>query len=330
MFPADPAVVPKEPVPGFRVCEGPADAVLAADLAEPFDLRTGPLVRLTVIRHRAERLDLVLTSHHVLSGGWSAPRILTELFALYTARARGEAPFLPVPVPFGRYLDWRAAHEPDLGAWADELEGLPEGDYLGAGPDGPGPAWQEPEVVTFDAPLVAGLTRLAARRGLTPSILVRGAWAALLARRHVAVVPPLPRRAAFDVRGAALLSPGLAVLVLGLTEAAHGRTVPATLGVTAGLLMLAGLVVHGLRAGDTALVAPGSSPGRLSGPRPWPCPSWARRCSARPFCCRSTCRRGAGCRHGRRACSWSRRGWARPPGPYWSTAPSTRWPGELW
>jgi non-ribosomal peptide synthetase component F len=64
--------------------------------------------------------------------------------------------------------------------WAEELDALPEGDYLSAGD--PGPAWQEPAVITFDAELVAGLTRLAAERGLTRSTLVQGAWAILLAR----------------------------------------------------------------------------------------------------------------------------------------------------
>ncbi|MGD9484520.1 amino acid adenylation domain-containing protein [Streptomyces sp. TRM70308] len=181
VFPADLAVIPASPRPDCRVSDGPVEEVLAADLAEPFDLAAGPLLRLTVLRRGPERADLVLTSHHVLSDGWSAPRLLTELFALYTARVRGAAPDLPAPVPFSDYLRWRADHEPDLAAWAAELEGLPPGDHLGGGE--PGPAWQEPRVVTFDAALVADLTRLAAQRGLTRNTLVQGAWAVLLARR---------------------------------------------------------------------------------------------------------------------------------------------------
>ncbi|WAL93762.1 non-ribosomal peptide synthetase [Streptomyces sp. Je 1-369] len=181
VFPADLAVLPKSPRPDFRVVEGPADEALAADLAEPFDLAEGPLLRLTVIRDGADRSHLVMTSHHVLSDGWSAPRILTELFDLYTARTRGVAPDLPAPVPFGDYLRWRADHEPDLDLWAAELAGLPEGDYLSSGE--PGPAWQEPTLITFDADLVDALARLAARRGLTRNTLVQGAWSVLLARR---------------------------------------------------------------------------------------------------------------------------------------------------
>ncbi|WP_405647912.1 MDR family MFS transporter [Streptomyces uncialis] len=83
-----------------------------------------------------------------------------------------------------------------------------------------------------------------------------GAVAILLARRHVPAVPPSTRRTAFDLRGALLLSPGLAVLVYGLTEIAHGRTLPATIGVCAGLAMLTAFTVHGLRTRGTPLVDP--------------------------------------------------------------------------
>ncbi|WP_431040554.1 MDR family MFS transporter [Streptomyces sp. P1-3] len=83
-----------------------------------------------------------------------------------------------------------------------------------------------------------------------------GAAAILLARRYVPEVPPAPQRTAFDLRGAALLSPGLAVLVFGLTEVAHGRTLPAALGVSAGLAMLIAFTIHGLRTRATPLVDP--------------------------------------------------------------------------
>ncbi|MEU2878513.1 DHA2 family efflux MFS transporter permease subunit [Streptomyces sp. NPDC007070] len=106
-------------------------------------------------------------------------------------------------------------------------------------------------------PLAGGsLLAVAAWQWLFLVNLPIGAAAVLLARRHVPAVAPASRRAPFDLRGAALLSPGLAVLVFGLTEVAHGRTVPATVGVAAGLLMLAGFVVHGLRTRSTPLIDP--------------------------------------------------------------------------
>ncbi|MFT7834524.1 amino acid adenylation domain-containing protein [Saccharothrix sp. BKS2] len=195
----DVQVVPVDPEPAFRVLDAPDDAdvdrALAADLAEPFDPATGPLVRLTVLRRGPDRHEFVLTSHHVLSDGWSAPRILTGLFALYTARVGGTAPSsgsaalsetaaLSEPVPFSRYPRWLAArdHTADLRAWRAELADLPEGDHLVAGrPEAVGAT--DPVLFEVDEPVVTELTRAAAARGLTPNTLLQGAWAAVLAAR---------------------------------------------------------------------------------------------------------------------------------------------------
>lgn len=170
-------VVPAVPEAGFRVrevSEEDAERVLDEDLAEPFDLAAGPLWRVTVLRHGPGRHRLVLTSHHLLSDGWSAPRILDELFALYAGKP------LPEPVPLTRYTRHLAArdHAADLRAWRTELDGLPEGDHV---PRTGGTS--APVLFTVDGPLVAELTRLGASRGLTANTLLQGAWAAVLANR---------------------------------------------------------------------------------------------------------------------------------------------------
>ncbi len=83
-----------------------------------------------------------------------------------------------------------------------------------------------------------------------------GAVAMVLARRYVPVVAPAAKGVPFDVRGALLLSPGLAALVYGLTEVSEGRRLPAVLGICAGVLMLVAFVVHGLRTRGTPLIDP--------------------------------------------------------------------------
>ncbi|WP_410662203.1 amino acid adenylation domain-containing protein [Amycolatopsis sp. lyj-84] len=171
-------VIPAAPEAGFRVRDiaevSEVDPALDEELAEPFDLANGPLWRVTVLRQGPGLQTLVLTSHHLLSDGWSAPRILGELFALYAGKP------LPEPVPPSRYtrLLTAADHSADVRAWRAELDGLPEGDHL---PRTDGQA--EPALFTVDAPLVAELTRLGAARGLTVNTLLQGAWAAVLAAR---------------------------------------------------------------------------------------------------------------------------------------------------
>jgi hypothetical protein len=140
-----------------------------ADLAERFDLAAGPLLRVTLAPG-----TVVLTSHHLLSDGWSAPRILAELFALYAGTP------LPPPVPVSRFTRWLAArdHAVDTASWRTALADLPEGDdrpvAIGA---------TEPELFTVDSAVVAALTRAGAAAGLTAGTLLQGAWAAVLARR---------------------------------------------------------------------------------------------------------------------------------------------------
>ncbi|QFZ21531.1 non-ribosomal peptide synthetase [Saccharothrix syringae] len=177
-------LVPVDPRPGFRVLDAPdPERALDADLAEPFDLAAGPPVRLTALRTGPDRHVVVLTSHHVLSDGWSAPRILTELFALYARRVHGGPP-LPEPVPFAPHARRLAERDTaaDLARWGAELAGVGEGDYL-VGDRAVVIGAAEPVLFTVGAPLVADLTRAAARRGLTPNTLVQGAWSAVLAAR---------------------------------------------------------------------------------------------------------------------------------------------------
>ncbi|GAB3488110.1 DHA2 family efflux MFS transporter permease subunit [Amycolatopsis cihanbeyliensis] len=86
-----------------------------------------------------------------------------------------------------------------------------------------------------------------------------GLGAVLLARRYVPAQPSSAAGARFDLRGAALLSPGLAVLVFGLTELGHGQVVPvpvAWAAVLTGLGMLLGFVWHGLRTSRSPLIDP--------------------------------------------------------------------------
>ncbi|WP_246394347.1 condensation domain-containing protein, partial [Pseudonocardia pini] len=170
------------------------DAVVAADLAEPFDLATGPLLRLTVVRRTTEdgspEATLVLTSHHVISDGWSAPRMLAEVFAGYAARTGGDTARAAEPVPFTRYLEWRAARDDtaDLAAWAAELDGigprtglhLPDPDTATAEDTGSAPP---PTVLHVQPERVAAITAAAAAHGLTPNSALQGAWALVLAAR---------------------------------------------------------------------------------------------------------------------------------------------------
>jgi amino acid adenylation domain-containing protein/non-ribosomal peptide synthase protein (TIGR01720 family) len=108
------------------------DAVLAAELARPFDLRHGPLTRLLLVRVAAAEHVLLLCQHHIITDGWSVRVLVEDLVAAYTAAVTGVPAALPaVPVAYtdvaarlraGLAESRAAAH---LDYWATQLAGLP-------------------------------------------------------------------------------------------------------------------------------------------------------------------------------------------------------------
>jgi amino acid adenylation domain-containing protein len=104
----------------------------ARELEEPFDLRTGPVIRGRILRLDANRHVLLLTVHHIVADGWSMEIIVTELEQLYRMLI-SEASLPPgeLELQYADYAVWqrKAARdgglEPELRYWAQQLEGAP-------------------------------------------------------------------------------------------------------------------------------------------------------------------------------------------------------------
>ena len=104
----------------------------AAEVHRPFDLTSGPLVRLTAVRLGAEEHVLVLTAHHIVSDGWSLGVFVRELAALYPAFLAGRPSPLPeLPLQYGDFARWQREWltgeilAAQLGYWRDRLAGSP-------------------------------------------------------------------------------------------------------------------------------------------------------------------------------------------------------------
>jgi thioesterase domain-containing protein/non-ribosomal peptide synthetase component F len=77
------------------------------DAQHRFDVTTGPLIRVGLIRMEDERFVHTLTLHHLICDGWSIGIIMDELPAAYGALVAGKAPELPaLDIQFGDYLAW--------------------------------------------------------------------------------------------------------------------------------------------------------------------------------------------------------------------------------
>ncbi|MEU0587931.1 amino acid adenylation domain-containing protein [Streptomyces sp. NPDC006132] len=156
--------------------------LLARDRETRFDLARPPLLRVRLVAFGDRDHRLLISSHHLLWDGWSAPVLVRELFRLYTSG--GDPAALPPVRPYRDYLAWlsrqdRAAAEQ---AWRAALDGLDEPSLVA--PEARDlPAGQpERHVVELSERETTALTATARANGVTVSTVLQGLWAVLLAR----------------------------------------------------------------------------------------------------------------------------------------------------
>jgi len=188
----DPAGAVRLPVVDVSGAAGPlgvARGLVAADLAVPFDLAAGPVLRGFLVRLPGRHL-LVVTVHHVAFDEWSAGIFRRELAVLYAAfAAGGPDPLPPLPVQYGDFAVWQrgwlsgAVLEEQLGYWRERLAGLPPAEV----PSGrPRPAVRSAEgaAVGFAVPAAVadGLRGVARDAGATMFMALLAGFLVLLGR----------------------------------------------------------------------------------------------------------------------------------------------------
>ncbi|TPG34156.1 non-ribosomal peptide synthetase [Mycolicibacterium hodleri] len=184
---------PKWPVGIARHELGPDEAELRDWLRResnrPFNLQTGPVFRLSLLRRSFGEHVLVLAVHHIAVDFWSIDVMLDELRLLYAAEHGAAAPPL-CPQRYVDYVDWQL-HMLD-GAEADRLWDYWRRQLAGDIPniqlplDRPRPAAQTYRGAlhrfTLDAGLGAALREVGRRSGATPYATFLAAFTALLHR----------------------------------------------------------------------------------------------------------------------------------------------------
>jgi amino acid adenylation domain-containing protein len=161
------------------------------ELAQPYDLSAGPLLRPVLLCLAVEEHVLLLGMHHAVTDGWSRNVLFRELSALYRAFRDGVAPPLPeLPMQYADYTVWQQesmqgealAHQ--LAYWQARLAGAPT--LLPLPTDYPRPAVQTyhgaGERMKFSPALVARLQVLARRERVTLFMVLLGAFQILLSK----------------------------------------------------------------------------------------------------------------------------------------------------
>jgi amino acid adenylation domain-containing protein len=170
---------------------GRAEAIAADRGRQPFDLATGPLIRVALISLRPGRHLLSLVMHHSISDGASMEVLIGDLSAFYLAETSGVPAVLPsLLMTYGDYAVWQQdlirGEELDrqLDYWREQLKGAPP--VLTLPTDRPRPARQSARgasaIATVDAKTTRRLAELAQSENATMFMVFLTGYTATLAR----------------------------------------------------------------------------------------------------------------------------------------------------
>lgn len=155
-----------------------------------FDLREGPLFRLTLLHYADNRYTLFITLHHIIADAWSLGIFVREFTGLYGAYGRGSPASLPpLRIQYSDYAAWQRQRmqesflKAQLAYWTEKLDGLGNHDFPA---DFPRPRLQtfHGGLVSFSVPaaLSADLVQLSRRQRTTLFSTLMSAFCVLLGR----------------------------------------------------------------------------------------------------------------------------------------------------
>jgi amino acid adenylation domain-containing protein len=193
-----------------------ARALVEAEMRRPFDLSTGPLLRVLVVALGGEEPEhiVLFTMHHIVSDGWSSDVLVREFATLYEARLAGRPAQLPeLPIQYVDYAVWQrdwlagAILERRLAFWREALFGA--NFLLDLSSDRPRPPAQDNvgQTLSFEVPpaTVAKLRSLSRAEGATLYMTLLAAFFVLLSRRSgetdICVGTPVANRRRVEFEG---------------------------------------------------------------------------------------------------------------------------------
>jgi len=106
-------------------------SLLRIEAKQPFDLSSGPLVRMKVYRRSEDEYIILIVIHHIVFDGASTPIFLNALFSSYEKIASSDSTLEPVTYSYEQYVNWEHNYlssekaDEDRQYWITELEGAP-------------------------------------------------------------------------------------------------------------------------------------------------------------------------------------------------------------
>jgi len=164
--------------------------VVKEEAQRPFDLATGPLLRITLLQLADDEYVLLRAMHHIVSDGWSGGVLFRELAALYEAFSNGQpSPLADLTTQYTDYAVWQRQWfqgeilESQLAYWKKQLENIPT---LQLPTDRPRPVLQSSrggrQYFSLSNTLSSELKELSSQHGATLFMTLLAAFQTLLSR----------------------------------------------------------------------------------------------------------------------------------------------------
>jgi amino acid adenylation domain-containing protein len=173
--------------------EEEARRLLTQEARQPFDLATGPLIRSILVRLHERDHILLVTTHHIVTDGWSVGILHRELMALYEAFVAGRPSPLPdLPIQYTDYALWHrewfeGVYEAQLAYWKKQFAMLPPPLELPADHSRPNVQAYKvfrgaQHIVTLSKKLTSELKQFCQKEGVTLFMTLLAAYKVLLHR----------------------------------------------------------------------------------------------------------------------------------------------------
>ncbi|MBN3962217.1 amino acid adenylation domain-containing protein [Nostoc sp. NMS8] len=190
-----------------------AKCIITAEIEHPFDLSSGPLLRVILLVLSETEHILLLNMHHIICDDWSMGVLIRELGTLYAAFAQNQpSPLLELPLQYADFAHWQREWlqgevlQTQLAYWREQLNDI---SILHLPTDKPRPAIQSYQGATqfLELPLklIDALEKLSQQEGVTLFMTLVAAFQTLLYRythqEDIAVGSPIANRNRSEIEG---------------------------------------------------------------------------------------------------------------------------------
>jgi amino acid adenylation domain-containing protein/non-ribosomal peptide synthase protein (TIGR01720 family) len=160
------------------------------DVQKPFDLGSGPLLRVWSLRFDAQDYILLINIHHIVSDHWSMGILMREMAALYEAYSMGApSPLSELPIQFTDFAHWQRESlqgeklERLMGYWNRRLDRASMIELPSDRPRGASQTYHSAiHPLMIPSPVAERLRALSRREGVALFVTLLAAFKALLYR----------------------------------------------------------------------------------------------------------------------------------------------------